>query len=123
MMMAREKRRRPCDDRVSYEYDVDRRVVGITDANGNYTHQTYDSLSRLKRMYFPSKTTTGSHNPSDYEEYTYDNNNNLTVLRKRDSKTIVYSYDALNRMWTKYFPTCGVTVYYGYDLRGLVSAT
>ncbi len=106
-------------DYVSYEYDVDRRVVGITDANGNYTHQTYDSLSRLKRMYFPSKTTTGSHNPSDYEEYTYDNNNNLTVLRKRDGKTIVYSYDALNRMWRKYFPTGGVTVYYGYDLRGL----
>ena len=103
-----------------YEYDADRRLIGITDANGNYTFHTYDALNRLKRMYFPSPTRVGSYNASDYEEYSYDNNGNRTVLRKRDRKVIVYFYDALNRIVRKYFPTGGIMVVYRYDLRGLL---
>jgi RHS repeat-associated protein len=108
---------------VNYEYDADRRVIGITDANGNYTYQTYDAVSRLKRKYFPSKATVGTYDASDYEEYSYDDNGNLTGLRKRDGRQIIYYYDDRNRVWIKrYFSYVGlinVYFYYGYDHRGL----
>lgn len=106
-------------DYKAYEYDSDRRLTGLTDANGNYTRMEYDDRSRLYRVYFPSKTSPGVHNPADYEQYTYEDNDNLKVLRKRDGRVIVYFYDALNRVTKKYFPTGQATVAYAYDLRGL----
>ena len=104
-------------DYMTYEYDSDRRLSGVTDANGNYTHYEYDSMSRLYRVYFPSKTTAGIHNPSDFEQYFYDDNNNRKTLRTRDAKYIHYTYDALNRVTKEDMPYR--EVYYGYDLRGL----
>jgi RHS repeat-associated protein len=69
---------------------------------------------------FPSKTTPGQVNASDYEKYAYDANGNRTSLRKRDGQIIGYSYDALNRMKMKDIPGgAAEDVYYGYDLRGL----
>jgi len=49
---------------------------------------------------------------------------NRTSLRKRDGKTITYTYDGLNRVRIKTVPVstggaAGYTVYYGYDPMGL----
>jgi YD repeat-containing protein len=63
---------------------------------------------------------------TDYEQYGYDPVGNRTSLRKRDGRTIGYSYDALNRLRVKSVPAsasgaAGYSVYSGYDVRGLMT--
>ncbi|HEY0924151.1 RHS repeat-associated core domain-containing protein [Rheinheimera pacifica] len=104
------------------DYDANGILNGQTDANGNYSKYEYDAKKRIKRLYFPVKTSIGSglHNAGDYEEYGYDNNGNRTSLRKRDGRTIIYTYDNLNHLTKKDLPdTTTLDVYYGYDNRGL----
>lgn len=105
---------------VTYAYDSNNRLSDETDANGNLTHLTYDAMSRLEYMYFPSKTAVGAYSSTDYERYGYDNNGNRTSLRKRDTRVISYQYDALNRNWLKDLPGTNPAddVYMGYDLLG-----
>jgi RHS repeat-associated protein len=111
-------------DYVTYTYTPNGRVETVTDANGSKTQYTYDGHGRLKRWQLPHKTNIGSIDEADYEEYGYDENANRTSLRKRDERTITFSYDALNRVRVKTVPTSasgapGYTVYNDYDLRGL----
>ena len=93
-----------------------------TDANGNRTELRYYPTSwRLKRRVYPSKTTPGSVNESDYNEYTYDKNGNVTLERKRNTTTITNTFDNNNRLTFKNLSdnTHSGDVSYGYDLRGL----
>lgn len=113
-------------DYVAYSYTANGKQASVTDANGTKATYAYDTLDRLIRWNFPSKTTAGVESPTDYEEYGYDANGNRTSLRKRDGSTISYQYDALNRNTVKIVPeraglaaTHTRDVYYGYDLRGL----
>ncbi|MFL6603251.1 MAG: RHS repeat-associated core domain-containing protein [Steroidobacteraceae bacterium] len=104
----------------TYTYWPNGQVHTIKDADGNLTTDTYDGLDRLGQMQFPSKTTPGTSSTTDLEQYTYDANNNRKTLVTRDSQTISYNYDALNRLTSKLWPSSwGVNVYYGYDLRNL----
>jgi YD repeat-containing protein len=62
---------------------------------------------------------------SDYEQYSYDAVGNWTSLRKRDGRTIGFSYDGLNRLRVKTVPSSvsgapGYSVHYGYDVQGLM---
>ncbi len=92
----------------------------LKDANGNLTTQAYDGLDRVSQTNFPSKTTTNTSSTADFEQYTYDANNNRKTLVTRDSQTISYSYDNLNRLTLKQWPSSWVvSIYYGYDLRNL----
>ena len=101
----------------TYTYTPNGMPQTLQDANGNLTTQTYDGLDRLWQTQFPSKTATGSSSTTDFEQYTYDNNGNRKTLLTRDSQTISYNYDALNRLTSKLWPaSSGVSVYYGYDL-------
>ena len=43
----------------------------------------YDGHDRQNRWVFPSKTTRGAVNESDYESYAYDEAGNRAALRKR----------------------------------------
>ena len=86
----------------------------------------YDGFGRQQRWIFPSKTTPGTADQSDYEQYLYDADGNRTSLRKRDGSILTFQYDALNRMTAKIVPErFGLTaaqtrdVHYDYDLRGL----
>ncbi|WP_422058504.1 RHS repeat-associated core domain-containing protein [Sphingomonas sp.] len=107
-------------DYARYEYSANGKRTAVIDANGNRAEMTYDGHDRQARWIFPSKTTVGAVDASDYEEYAYDPNGNRTSLRKRDGQVIGYSYDALNRVTVKDLPgTTAADVYYGYDLRGL----
>jgi RHS repeat-associated protein len=113
-------------DYATYTYTLNGKQASIKDANGNLASMTYDGFDRQSRWTFPNKTTVGSVDASDYEEYTYDANGNRTSLRKRDGSVITYQYDALNRNTLKVVPErAGLSathtrdVYYGYDLRGL----
>ena len=108
----------------SYSYSPNGRRTSLTDANDNRAEMTWDGFDRQRRWIFPSPTTTGLANQSDYEEYGYDAVGNRTSLRKRDSSTLTFQYDNLNRMILKVVPersglssTHTRDVYYGYDLR------
>ena len=100
----------------TYSYTLNGLVNTVKDANGNLTTSSYDGLDRLSETQFPSKTTPGSSSTTDLEKYTYDADNNRRTLLTRDSQTITYSYDGLNRMTLKQWPN-GQDVYYGYDLQ------
>ena len=110
-------------DDVRYGYSANGRRTSVTDANGKRAEMTYDGFDRQTRWTFPSPTSAGQVNASDYEAYGYDANGNRTSLRKRDGRTIAYEYDALNRATSKTYPQGGARgVYYGYDVRGLQTA-
>jgi len=104
----------------TYTYTANGLPYTSKDANGNLTTNSYDGLDRLSQVQFPSKMTAGTSSTTDFEQYTYDANNNRRTLFTRDSQTITYNYDALNRLTSKLWPSSwGVSVYYGYDLRSL----
>lgn len=100
-----------------------------TDANGNKTELEYDDYKRLKRRYYPSKNRVANQSPTnpgvpdytDYNEYQYDLNGNISGERKRNGKWIYYSYDNNNRMTKKDLVdnTYSKDIVYNYDLRGL----
>lgn len=120
---------------VTYSFSDNGKQRLVIDANGNKAEQIYDGFDRLSRWSFPSKTaptayndataatalsTAGAVSGSDYEAYTYDKNGNRLTLRKRDAKTISYTYDRLNRVTLKNIPSSSTAdVYYGYDRRDL----
>lgn len=106
-------------DEATYTYSQNGKRMSLTDAKGFRAGMTYDGFDRQKRWIFPSKTTTGSVNTADYEEYDYDANSNRTKLRKRDTQLLLFSYDALNRVSLKDVPGTAKDVTYTYDLRGL----
>jgi RHS repeat-associated protein len=107
----------------TYTYTPNGKQASVTDANGNRTEWRYDGHDRQIRWVFPSPTTAGTVNESDYEGYGYDVAGNRTSLRKRDTKVLTFAYDALNRVTLKTVPVsasgaAGYSVYYGYDVTG-----
>jgi RHS repeat-associated protein len=113
-------------DYATYTYTLNGKQASVKDANGNLASMTYDGYDRQTRWTFPNKTSPGTLNAADYEEYGYDTNGNRTSVRKRDGSVLTYQYDALNRNTVKIVPeraglaaTHTRDVYYGYDNRGL----
>lgn len=97
----------------SQTYTMNRLVASLTDANGNLTTYEYDGFDRIRRIRFPN-TSGGGSSATDYEQYTYDANSNITQDRRRDGATITYAYDNLNRTTTM-TPSTGDIVSYVYD--------
>lgn len=102
----------------AYTWSGDGKQLSVTDANSNKSEMSYDGFDRQSTWTFPSKTTAGQVDTSDYEQYGYDADNNRTSLRKRDGQTITYTYDNLNRVTLKNEPSGTSDVYYGYNARG-----
>ena len=71
----------------AYTWSANGKEASVTDANGNYAQLAYDGFDRLAQWTFPSPTTRGQANPSDYEQYGYDADGNRTSLRKRDGRS------------------------------------
>ncbi|HEY6642865.1 RHS repeat-associated core domain-containing protein [Povalibacter sp.] len=108
----------------TYTYTPNGQRASMTDANGNRAELRYDGHDRQNLWVFPSKTTPGTVDESDYEGYTYDSAGNRLSLRKRDGQTLTYQYDGLNRLKTKTVPgsttgAAGYVVEYGYDVQDL----
>lgn len=106
---------------VTYTYDpYHGKVVSAADANGNLTTYKYDDMYRLAYTYFPDLTKNGSSSNTDYEQYGYDANDNVTSLRKRSGDTITIGFDNLNRPISRTYPGAYASnnVTFGYDLVG-----
>lgn len=102
-------------------YSANGLVATTTDGEGNLTDQDYDGFDRPRTTRYPSLTTKGSVNPSDYTTLTYDAGGNVTSRRLRDGQVIGYGYNALNRLTTKDVPSGVIHEYdviYAYDNLG-----
>ncbi|MCG8506346.1 MAG: hypothetical protein MI755_17210 [Sphingomonadales bacterium] len=104
-------------DYATYTYSDNGQQTSVTDANGNRTDWFYDGHDRLEKTQFPSPTTAGQSNTSDYESFTYDKNGNVLTKRTRAGDTITNVYDALNRVTSK-TPGTDKAVAYAYDKLG-----
>jgi RHS repeat-associated protein len=67
---------------------------------------------------YPDKVTTGLSSATDYEQYAYDNNGNVTSLRKRNGQSLTFTYDNLNRLVARSYPSPADNVGFAYDLLG-----
>jgi RHS repeat-associated protein len=95
----------------SYSYDLLGNLLGVTDAKGNVSSMTYDTLNRKLTMHDPDMGNWS---------YTYDANGNLLTQVDAKNQKLCFSYDALNRRTQKNYGTttvaCGSnTVVYAYD--------
>jgi RHS repeat-associated protein len=113
---------------VRLTYTPNGKLQTLMDANGNLTTYIYDGMDRLYQTRYPSPTSVGTSNASDYEQLGYDLNSNVTSRRLRDGNTVGFGYDALNRLTSRTSPhlTSGSdpSSSYGYDLLGhLTSAS
>jgi RHS repeat-associated protein len=112
---------------VTNTYDVTnkRLLTTQTDANGNRTALRYNGNFRLEKRVYPSPTSPGAVNESDFNRYEYDANGNVIVEHKRDGRTIAFTYDANNRPIYKNLSDNAHSgdIAYDYDLRGLARAT
>jgi RHS repeat-associated protein len=82
-------------------------LAWVEDANNNRTTYEYDGFYRLDKTVFPSKTTAGQSDATDFEQYSYDANGNQLTKRARDARVITFAYDALNRLTQRIVPGSG----------------
>ena len=80
----------------TYSYDVLGNLLTLTDAKGNVSTMTYDTLSRKTSMHDPDMGTW---------TYVYDANGNLTQQTDAKAQQIHFQYDALNRRVQKDYGT------------------
>lgn len=111
-----------------FSYNDNGTVAWVEDAADNRTGYTYDGHDRSTRISYPSASTPGTINTSDYEEVTYDAAGNILTHRTRAGETFAYTYDDLGRMTEKDVParsglatTHTRDVHYGYDLAGALT--
>ncbi|MDQ0612255.1 RHS repeat-associated protein [Variovorax sp. W1I1] len=106
----------------TYTYNPNGTVLSSKDAKNNLTAYQYDGFDRLGRMFFPLPATPNTANVNDYEQYAYDANNNQTGMRKRNGQIVNQTWDNLNRLFARTYPTTAENVQFAYDLRGLKTA-
>jgi RHS repeat-associated protein len=100
-------------------------VTSLKDGENNLTTYEYDGFDRLSKTRYPNPGKgSGTSSTSDFEQLTYDAASNVVSRRLRDTTSIAYTYDNLNRVNFKNVPGTEPDVSYGYDnLDRLTSAT
>lgn len=94
-------------------------TLTVTDGNGNFTAYSYDGHDRLSRTCFRTETSLAcGGTPTDFEELSYDANNNILSKRLRDTTKIEYQYDSLDRISKETLPGTQPSAEYSYDLIG-----
>jgi RHS repeat-associated protein len=102
---------------VTNTYGGDNEALTRADAKGHLTTLVHDTFNRIYQVEFPTPSNGGVSSTSDYEQYTYDNNGNVTQNRRRDGTLVNYGFDALNQRTSGYN---GAT--YGYDNLGRMTS-
>ncbi|MCA7888658.1 RHS repeat-associated core domain-containing protein [Burkholderia contaminans] len=108
---------------VQYTYTPNGKLNSSADAKNNLTVYAYNGFDRLTNQYYPLPNTPGSANSNDYDGYTYDPNGNVVAIHKRSGDTITQTWDNLNRLTARTYPNSANNVQFGYDLRGLRTAS
>lgn len=102
---------------VTNTYGGDNETLTRADAKGHLTTIVHDTFNRIYQVEFPTPSNGSVSSTSDYEQYTYDNNGNITQNRRRDGTLVNFGYDALNLRTSGYN---GAT--YGYDNLGRMTS-
>ncbi|SCX87305.1 RHS repeat-associated core domain-containing protein [Nitrosospira sp. Nl5] len=101
----------------TYTYTDNGLPASVKDAKNNLTTYQYDGHDRLSKTLFPDKATPNTSSATDYEQYDYDNNDNLVVTRKRNAQVVIDNYDDLNRVTSRNYPNPDDNVTFRYDFR------
>lgn len=103
----------------TYTYTLNGLSADLRDGANNVTTYLYDGFDRLNALVYPTVAVgSGQSNASDREEYTYDANGNRLTHRLRNGNTVSFSYDNLDRLTGRTYPTAADSVTYTYDLLG-----
>jgi RHS repeat-associated protein len=113
-------------DEYTLTFTSNGQLATAKDAENNLTTYLYDGHDRNYQVRFPVATKGANQSStSDYEQYGFDANGNVTSFRTRRNETIALTYDNLNRLTLKDVPTrSGLAtthtrdVHYAYDLFG-----
>jgi RHS repeat-associated protein len=98
-------------------YTDNGQLASLKDGENNLTSYAFDGHDRPWKTFFPVTTKgAATSSTSDYEQFTYDPNGNVTSLRLRDGQAIATGYDALNRPTSKDLPGAEWDEGFGYDL-------
>ncbi|HWQ90638.1 MAG TPA: hypothetical protein VN673_03120, partial [Clostridia bacterium] len=89
-----------------YVYDVNDRLVRITDSQNNRKDISYDGLLRKTFMNDPDRGTMS---------YTYDNASNLKETVDARGQQILYTYDGANRLLTETYVASALSPRLGED--------
>jgi RHS repeat-associated protein len=110
-------------------YSNNGKVSSLADAQGNLTTYEYDGDDRVVKVRYPNTTAgAGTSSTTDYEQFAYDPNGNVTSRHLRgyasdNTQHIDYTYDALNRVTLKDLPGTEPDVAYSYDSLGRTTST
>jgi len=87
-----------------YLYTNNGLLASVKDGKNNLTTYQYDGHDRMAKTLYPDKTTPGTSSTTDYEQYSYDDNDNLATTRKRGGQVVTNTYDKLNRLIRRDYP-------------------
>jgi RHS repeat-associated protein len=109
-------------DEVTNAYTSNGQLQSVKDAEGDLTTYEYDGFDRLARTRYPVATKgANASSTTDFEQFGYDANGNVTSRRTRDAYVMYYTYDALDRRIFDDNPKTNVAevnVSYQYDNLG-----
>lgn len=107
----------------TFTYTNNSHVQTLKDGDGNLTTYSYDGFDRLLKTQYPNPTQgSGTSSTTDFEQLTYDANSNVVSHRLRDTASIAYAYDNLDRVTLKNLPGTEPDVSYGYDNLGRLTS-
>lgn len=101
----------------SFTWSDNGQLLTAQDGDGNLSTWVYDGFDRVYRLRFPNPSSSGS-STTDYEQYGYDANSNVTSYRTRANQTFATTYDNLNRATFLNAPSPMADVTYIYDNLG-----
>ncbi len=102
----------------AYTYTFNGKLLTLKDANSNLTTYEYDGHDRLFKTRFPDKANGTVSSTTDFEQFGYDNNGNLSTETKRNGQIVTNIYDNLNRLTDRIYPGNVGNVKFEYDLLG-----
>ncbi|SFW41173.1 RHS repeat protein, partial [Nitrosovibrio sp. Nv17] len=106
-----------------YLYTSNGLLASVKDGKNNLTTYQYDGHDRLAKTLFPDKVTPNTSSATDYEQYGYDANGNMTSLRGRNGQSTTLGYDNLDRVTSRSYAVAADDVVFGYDLLGRRTAS
>ncbi|MFA4940763.1 RHS repeat-associated core domain-containing protein [Brevundimonas sp.] len=105
-------------------YTANGKPLTLKDGAGNVSTMVYDGFDRVLHLRYPDAATgSGTSSTSDYEQYWYDANSNVTSFRNRAGEVVGTTYDALGRPTLVDAPAGTNDIAFIYDLLGRTLTT